>query len=298
MRESVTVHVRASRAISGSRLGLALLLTGACGGPSIEAKTDQLCLTSLAEVSKHAFRGADSAQYATLMTSSVGQLAFSGLGEVFSGLGRMFDDQAPSVKMPAPDSLLFQRALCDGLNGMTAAQIIASRDSVPTLVKNAYQRRYAVLQIRALQAAHAQYLVVAESLAQFGIVSASLHQERGFLGLEARILLTVENSTKHPIRRAYFHGRVVSEGRAVPWIEGDFNYEIPGGLEAGEKASWRLSPNMFQGHWTSVQAPRDSKMLVDLVRLDGPDGEPLWGGTTFTAGDQQLLDSLKARYGP
>ena len=297
MSETHRVPIGPSRAISGASLSLALFLTGACSGPSIDAKTDQSCLTSLAAVSKHASRGADSAKYADLMLSSVGQLAFSGLGEALSGLGSMFDEQAPSVKMPAPDSLLFQLALCDALNGMTAGQVIASRDSVPPRVKNAYQRRYAALQIRALQDARAQHLVVAESLAQFRIVSASLRQEEGFIGLEAKILLAVENGTTHPVRQAYFHSRVVSEGRAVPWIEGDFSYEIPGGLEAGEKASWRLSPNMFQGHWTSVRAPRDSKMLVDVVKLDGPDGKPLWGGTTFTAGDQRLLDSLQTLYG-
>lgn len=275
----------------------ALALIAACGGPKVDASTDEACLSSLQNVSQHAARGSDSAAYARVLLTAVGQLAFAGLGEAFAGMGNLFDDQAPSVKMPARDSLLFQRALCDAVNGMTAEQIIANADSVAPRVKGAYDRRYATLQIQALQDARQRYQAVAESLARFKVVSARLLQERGFLGLEATIVLSVENKTAHPLSRAYFHGRVVSPGRSVPWIEGDFNYSIPGGLEPGERATWRLSPNMFTGKWTSVRAPSDSKMEVRTVKLAGPDGEPLWGGSTFTTGDQKLLDSLVARFG-
>ena len=165
-----------------------------------------------------------------------------------------------------------------------------------TAVKSAYERRYAPLEISALQDARTRYQSVAESLGRFKVVSARLDQERGLLGLEATIALTVENRTTHPVRKAFFHGRVVSNGRSVPWIEGDFNYEIPGGIEPGEKKAWRLRPNMFEGAWTSVQAPSGSRMDVTVVKLNGPDGEPLWGGATFTAGDQKLLDSLVTRF--
>jgi len=232
------------------------------------------------------------------MLGAIGQLAFTHLGNAFAGIGSVFDDQTPSVEMPKPDSMLFQRAICDAANGMTAHEIVEQADSVMSGMKEAYQRLYAKFQIKTLQNARRQHEVVAESLAHFRVVSARLLQERGFLGLEATIVLTVQNGTAHPIRRAMFHGRVVSPGRSVPWIEGDFNYSIPGGLEPGEKTTWRLTPSMFQGRWTSVRAPSDSRMEVRTVGLEGPDGEPLWGGVTFTTGDQKLLDSLMTRFGP
>lgn len=286
-----------SLSVLAAILASTLMAVSACTGPRIDGRTDQSCRSSLAEVSKQALRGQDSAKYARLMLSSIGQLAFAGMGEAFSGLGRMLDDQAPSVKMPTPDSLLFSLALCDALNGMTAKDVIARGDSALPHVRAAYERRYAALQVRALRDARKESQVVAESLARFRVVSARLLQERGFIGLEATIVLTVDNGTTHPVRRAYLHGRVVSPGRSVPWIEGDLNYEIPGGLEPGEKATWRLRPNTFQGNWTSVRAPSDSKMEVTPVKLTGPDGQPLWGGARFTAGDQKLLDSLTTRFG-
>src|SRR6266550_5974736 len=135
------------RHLSTILMAQTLVLTVACNNPKIDGSTDQSCVASIAEVTKHAFGRTDSAQYASIMVSSVGALAFSGLGEAFASIGSLFDDQGPSVEMPKPDSLLFQRSLCDALNGMTADDIVAAQaDSVTQRVKNSYQRRYATLQ--------------------------------------------------------------------------------------------------------------------------------------------------------
>ncbi len=70
-------------------------------------------------------------------------------------------------------------------------------------------------------------------------------------------------------------------------VDTEFNYEIPGGLEPGENASWRLTPNMF-GEWSKVPADRlDTIFVVRAIQLDGADRKPL--------GPERLGDSEEAR---
>jgi hypothetical protein len=164
-------------------------------------------------------------------------------------------------------------------------------------VKEIYDREYAPVQIAALRDARARFEAVADSLDAFRVVSARLTQQDGFMGREAIIQLTVKNGTLYPISKAYFRGRAITEGRSVLWIEENFNYQIPGGLEAGERASWRLEPGLFASEWTSVEVPSAAEFHVQVRRLDDASGEPLWGCASFTVGDQQLLDSLVGRFG-
>jgi hypothetical protein len=277
--------------------GLLLLLLGACQAPPrIDGSAPELCLSTLQNVSAAASRGADSSAYAKTLGSMMGQLALAGIARTLTGLGNVFDDDASAVEFPEPDSTLYQMALCEGLDGLSAHEIIERSDSLTNRVEAAFERRYAVIQIRTLEETREQCNAIRDSLAQLRVVSARLMQEAGFIGLEARIILTVENATHYSISRAYFHAVAISPGRAVPWLEEDFNHSIPGGLEPGERSTWRLQPNMLQGQWTSVRVPAGATFEVEVARLDGADGEPLWGGVDFTAGDQELLDSLTRRF--
>ncbi|HUW83544.1 MAG TPA: hypothetical protein VMZ31_12195 [Phycisphaerae bacterium] len=98
------------------------------------------------------------------------------------------------------------------------------------------------------------------------------------------IELNVRNESPSPISRAHFHAVVRSPGRTIPWLEDDFSYEIPGGLEPGEAAQWRLSPNMFSA-WGKLPAERtDLQLDVTVVRIDGPTGQQLF---TWQAAEQQ-----------
>ncbi len=265
--------------------------------PRINAASDAECAASLKRVSLAAQRSADSARYTTAIASLTGSLFFAALGEgLAEGLGDLSDPNGPSVRFARPDSAVVQGALCDALSGLSARQIVERSDSLGARVNDALERRYAQAKIRALREARDRYALIADSLAQFRVRTARLVQERGAFGLDATIVLTVENGTKHPVSRAFFNGRAVSPGRSVPWIEHSFNYTIPGGLEPGERATWRLKPSLFQGGWTSVAVPRGATLEVQVVKLEGPDGAPLWGGARFTAGDQRLLDSLTQRF--
>lgn len=116
-----------------------------------------------------------------------------------------------------------------------------------------------------------------EQLRKFRVHKASLEQPRNrFTGrIEPTIDLTVENQTGQAISRAYFRGVVASPDREVPWIEERFNYEVPGGVEPGERVRWSLAPNMFSA-WGETEVPDEADLEVTVTALDGPDSETLY----------------------
>jgi hypothetical protein len=94
--------------------------------------------------------------------------------------------------------------------------------------------------------------------------------------LEPVISLSVTNNGTTAISRIYFHGKVETPGRTIPWIDEDFNYVVVGGLEPGETRRLSLSPNRF-GEWgaSETQGRRDLVFTVTVVDIEGPNGERL-----------------------
>jgi hypothetical protein len=115
------------------------------------------------------------------------------------------------------------------------------------------------------------------------------------------IELTVKNGAGHPVSRACFRGTLQTPGRTIPWTKGKFEYKIPGGLEPGEQAEWKIvlsylsllsSDANTSVNWFETEEQPDAVLHVEAIRLDGADGEPfLQGG--FDDRDQKKLDSLK-----
>jgi len=67
-------------------------------------------------------------------------------------------------------------------------------------------------------------------------------------------------------------------------------------VEPGEQVTWQLAPNMFSD-WGKADPPPDASFTVVVTRLDGADGEPLFGAANFTQDDQDRLDALEKQYG-
>ena len=112
-------------------------------------------------------------------------------------------------------------------------------------------------------------------LALFEVTDAKYSKKNMGWGMKEVILdLKVRNGTSQAVSRAYLHGVLKSPERSVPWVEDDFNYQIPGGLEPGEEARWRLNPNMFSD-WGTVEAPPEAVLTITVLRLDGADGEEM-----------------------
>jgi len=136
-----------------------------------------------------------------------------------------------------------------------------------------------------------------QALRSFRVLSANFSKEENSIGMrEPIIALSIQNDTGHAVKRAYFRGVLASPGRAIPWIDDTFNYEIRGGVETGERADWRLAPNMF-GDWGKVDIAPDAQFTVTVIRLDGADDKELFGDVRFGEHDEKRLAELEQKYG-
>lgn len=118
--------------------------------------------------------------------------------------------------------------------------------------------------------------VAQEMLSRFEIESARYFvREESYMPGTPVIELRVTNNTGEPVSRGYFRGILQTPGRSVPWVDDTFSYSIAGGIEPGETLEWRLAPNQF-GPWGNSAIPDDAVLNVEVIRLDGPDGEALW----------------------
>jgi hypothetical protein len=246
-------------------------------------------------VSAAALHARDSAAFISALARLSAPMMLHSAGVSFgSELSLLGDRVRATVSPPDIDSSLVLGALCAGLNGYGARDIIAKGDSASTRITVEFDRRFAASFIDKLKKAKEANELVRDSLAALKIESATLRQQDGILGLESEIVMSLTNGTAHNISRAYFSATSISEGRETPWLREDFNHVIPGGLVAGEKATWHLKPNMFSGDWNKVRVPKDAQFKVEAVKLEGTDGTTLWGGPEFTVVDQHRLDSLTA----
>jgi hypothetical protein len=188
------------------------------------------------------------------------------------------------------------------IHGLTGPEVIARAAQRREEIRQAEAERKrqaeadARQEVKALRKKQAQAVQALEDMKAFAVTSAKFFKRPSRFGpAEPIIELNVTNGTAYPVSRAHFNGTLATPGRSVPWLSDDFNYKIAGGLEPGETASWSLAPNMF-GEWGSVDAPADAVLTVTVVRLDGPDGNPIFDGEAFTERDASRLKELLAEF--
>ena len=151
-------------------------------------------------------------------------------------------------------------------------------------------------ELEELRQSTARYEQKIKSLEAFRIIDAKLYRSEDSIGMKKPVIeLIVQNNTGIPVKRAYFRGVLTSPGRSVPWIDDTFNYEISGGLETGEKVTWKLAPNMF-GEWARVEAPADAVFTVTLQRLDGADDKELFSQADFSEAKNKRFAELEEKY--
>ena len=136
-----------------------------------------------------------------------------------------------------------------------------------------------------------------QKLKNFTVLKASFHKKkRKYGGTIPIIKLTVKNDMGHAISRAYFKGTLISDGRSVPWLEEEFNYQISGGIESGETNEWSLAPNRFSD-WGTVDIAQDAKFIVEVTDLDDANGNRLIPfSDRFSERDENKLKRLKEDY--
>lgn len=183
------------------------------------------------------------------------------------------------------------------LEGKTAADILAEADLIKT-EREAKQREQALQEIEELREARAAAETAKGELAKFEVSKSRFYKRKTSQYssmLEPFMEIVVKNNTSSPISRAYFIGTIASPERSIPWHSDAFNYEIPGGLEPGEDATWVLAPNMFSD-WGKVNAPKDAVFTVEVTQVDGADGEPLFSVNGFSEEDAERLEELEKTY--
>lgn len=259
----------------------AFLLFAACGGePELDASSSEKLETSLEEVrqSLPTDRRED--------FDSAYQVVALGGQNLFS-FGTEMLATATEGELPA--------GVKKRLDGKTASDIFRMANS--TRLKEvkeevaSLEEKIANLLAEKKRAAEAH-----DNLEQFQVLRSRFYKRENALGMEEPILdLTVKNETDTAISRAFFTGTIKSPDRAVPWLDSkSFNYEIPGGVEPGERVRWQLKPNMFS-EWGDVEAPEDAEFTVQVVELRGPEGESLWSSRGFGDEEQSELDSMRTQ---
>lgn len=257
-------------------VALVLLIIG-CGEPRIDASTDEKMKLSIEKV-----RSPLSVQERETFDKAVQVVAFNNIE-----LGDLFASGSVSGLL---DSKVKQ-----ALDGKTARELIASAKALER-ERAEKEREQALQEIRELEGKRVSAERDKIELAKCKVLrSRFLKEPQDFLGPQPIIELTIVNETPHAISRAYFMGTLGSPGRLIPWVKDSFSHEISGGLEPGEQVSWRLAPNMFS-KWGSVEAPADAVFTVDVVRLDGADGKPLFSAEQFTEHDAKRLEELKRKF--
>jgi hypothetical protein len=274
-----------------NRLVAVCLITFLAGcKPTIDTSSDKALVSSIAKVreSLSEEKRKQFSEAATILTMS--NLNFNTL---------LTDDGDPLTKTS------FLKFVAK-MNGKTAEEII---DEAETLkqeraaeakkakeIREVVEREQALHEIKELQEKKAKAEAATSKLMKFKVVRSRFYkQEKQFLGEEPVIELTVRNETDHPVAQAYFRGTLATPGRAVPWIESSFSYEIPGGLEANEEASWSLAPSRYS-EWGKITAPSDAILTVEVVRLDGAGGKELFSKMNFTPRDDERLKKLLVEY--
>lgn len=257
-----------------------VLLLGGCFDPTVDTSSISAYKASIEEI-KQALPEGDRARF----SSALKELVSEGmdLGALLAlGSNPEAGLQLPQIKQ---------------LSGLTGDEVIAKGEA-KIAARQAREREQALKEIAELEAKQALAEAAKLELAKFKVLSARFSREcnsKYCFRKEPRVLLRVENATGHAVSRAYFRGTVASPGRSVPWIQEEFNYQISGGLESGEKADWRLAPNSYSGDW-GVETPADAIMTVEVVRLDGPDGEPLFDAAGLSSSQAERLQKLKQSY--
>lgn len=262
-------------------LGLLIAITmlAACGDPKIDASSEEAMKSSVEKVRKALPEAKRKDFDEAMQVLAFGHIDIRDLlAEGVAGAGNL------------------EGKIRQSLDGKTGEQVIAEAERIQAERKER-ERQQALEEIRELEAKRVKAESAREQLKKFQVVRSRFYtREQAFVGKQPIIELTVKNGTDQAVSRAYFEGTLASPNRSVPWHKDTFNYNISGGLEPGEGATWNLAPNMFSD-WGKVDAPADAVFTVTVEQLDGADGKPIYSTREFDERDLERLNKLKKTYG-
>jgi hypothetical protein len=109
--------------------------------------------------------------------------------------------------------------------------------------------------------------------------------------LPKRILyMMVKNNSGRTLSTIAFNIKTFAPGREVPYLDDDFKYEIPGGIQAGETLEWQLEPNTFLNDEWNRDVPNGIIKIKAIAFVDTS------GSTTqdsWNSEKDKLMQTLK-----
>lgn len=182
-----------------------------------------------------------------------------------------------------------------------AAIEMAEREAQRTKAKQEEELKQAAIEIvetqkkiAELEAKKKKAELDKEELKKLKVLRSQFYFQKDIFMEKPVIQLEVKNETTYAISCAYFVGVLATPGRSVPWVKSSINYKIPGGLEPGEHAIWRLAPNMF-GDWGDTPKDRNDMVLTVTVRsIEGADEKAIFD-SEFSQLDELQLQELSER---
>lgn len=134
----------------------------------------------------------------------------------------------------------------------------------------------------------------ASALSGIAISEAKYGWSKSDFMSEPVIEFRIKNATGKALTRIYFHGKVTTPGRTVPWVDEDFNYTIQGGLESGEEKHLSLAPNQF-GPWGSAELKKRDDLVFAMTVVNAEDASGSKLVEDFDKSDEDHLADLRKK---
>ena len=263
----------------------AVLLTAACE-PTVDASSEESLKSSIEEVRKSLPEDKRKEFDEAVLTLAFADISFAGMAAGTQDGESLVQGAQEKLDAKTADEILAMAEEVEEKREKERAEREAKR--------RAEQIEQAKKDIAELEAERTQSEAAKSELAKFEVTRSKFYKRSQRYGRAKPVIeLDVENNTDTPISRAYFKGTYATPGRSIPWLEDEFNYEISGGLEPGESAEWSLAPNMFSD-WGDVEERDDAVFTVEVIKLDGPDGEAVYEAS-FDDDDAKRLEKLKEK---
>ncbi len=107
-----------------------------------------------------------------------------------------------------------------------------------------------------------------------------------------RILyIMVKNNTGTTLSTIAFNIKTFAPGREIPYLNDDFKYEIPGGIQGKETLEWQLEPNTLLNDEWNRDIPNGIIQIKATACTDA-NGNVLYQDT-WSAEKDKLMQSLK-----
>lgn len=256
-------------------LGLALVLAGCRGEPTIDASSASEFREST-EVVKQSLPEGDR----ELFEQSFETLMMQGVNPLTVGL-----EIAANPGGELPESIV------DQFDGKTGREIIEAARPALEEQRSEDERRY-----RRLLKRRDEMRAASEMLAAIEFHDFTFKSTDGPLTSQATFTGRITNGASEPVHRVTVEVQMVSADRSAPWMEFDLLETIPGGVEPGETREVEFDALAFEGWRSDIALPDNVEVKMTAVDFTTPDGVRIFA-TDLGPFARRELELLERKFG-